>query len=200
MRTFICRKTFFMKLMWKSLVQPNIDYCSQLWMPFKSGEMEKIENLQKKFTKKIPEVKNLNYWERLKALKMLSQERRMERYRIIYTWKILEGKSPNCGIESKIHERLGRICEIPQIKNNCKKSIQTLRENSFQINGPKLFNCLPKQLRNKKGCSIDEFKTELDLFLENIPDEPKSDGYIPTACNQVTARPSNSIIDQKPKL
>ena len=83
-----------MKLMWKSLVQPNIDYCSQLWMPFKSGEMEKIKNLQKKFTKKIPEVKNLNYWERLKALKMLSQERRMERYRIIYTWKILEGKSP----------------------------------------------------------------------------------------------------------
>ena len=40
MRTFVCRKTYFMKEMWKSLVQPNIDYYSQLWMPFQSGEME----------------------------------------------------------------------------------------------------------------------------------------------------------------
>ena len=98
----------------------------------------------------------------------------MERYRIIYTWKILEQKAPNCGIESKIHERLGRLCDIPKIKPNSKKSVQTLRENSFQINGPKLFNCLPKNLRNKRRCSIDEFKAALDLFLENIPDEPQS--------------------------
>ena len=58
LRTFVCRNTFFMKLMWKSLVQPNIDYCSQLWMPFKSGEIEKIENFQKQFTKRIPRKKN----------------------------------------------------------------------------------------------------------------------------------------------
>ena len=44
-------------------------------MPYKSGEIEKIENLQKQFTKRIPEVQTLNYWERLKSLKMLSQER-----------------------------------------------------------------------------------------------------------------------------
>ena len=92
----------------------------------------KIENLQKQFTKKIPEVENLNYWERLKALKMLSQERRMERYRIIYTWKILEGKSPNCGITSKTHERLGRVCDIPQIMLNSRKAVQTLREIVFK--------------------------------------------------------------------
>ena len=169
-------------------------------MPCKSGEMEKIENLQKQFTKRIPEVKHLNYWDRLKKLKMLSQERRMERYRIIYTWKILERKSPNCGIVFKNHERLGRLCDIPNIKTNSRKAIQTLRENSFQIHGPKLFNSLPKQIRNTKGCSIDEFKTKLDLFLEKIPDEPKCDGYTPSACNQVTARPSNSIIDQSTKL
>ena len=95
LRTFVCRKTFFMKLLWKSLVQPNIDYCSQLLMPYKSGEIEKIENLQKQFTKRIPEVQTLNYWERLKSLKMLSQERRMERYRILYTWKILKRNLPN---------------------------------------------------------------------------------------------------------
>ena len=165
-------------------------------MPYKSIEMEKIENLQRQFTKRIPEVNKLHYWERLKTLKMLCQERRMERYRIIYTWKILEGKSPNCGVTSKTHERLGRTCEIPQLNKNSRQSVQTIRENSFQVNGPKLFNCLPKYIRNKRGCSIEEFKSELDIFLQKIPDEPKSEGNVPTASNQITGRPSNSIIEQ----
>ena len=122
LRTFICRNTYFMKTMWKTLVQPHIDYCSQLWMPVKTGDIEKIESLQKQFTKRIPEVRHLSYWDRLRKLKMLSQERRMERYRIIYTWKILEGKSPNCGILSKNNERLGRMCDIPQIKVKSRKA------------------------------------------------------------------------------
>ena len=92
--------------------------------------------------------------------------------------------------------QLGRMCDIPQNKFNSRKAIQTLRENSFQVNSPRLFNCLPKKIRNKKRCSIEEFKAELDLCLETIPDEPRSDGYIPKACSQVTTRPSNSIIDQ----
>ena len=72
--------------------------------------MEKIENLQKNFFNRIPKVKHLNYWEKLKFLKMNSQERRMERYRILYVWKILENKALNCGLESIEHERRGRIC------------------------------------------------------------------------------------------
>jgi len=31
---------------------------------------------------------------------MYCQERRMDRYRIIYIWKILEGIAPNVGIKS----------------------------------------------------------------------------------------------------
>ena len=73
MRTFQTRKTWFMKMMWKTLVQGHVDYCSQLYFPHKS-DMEKLENLQKIYTRKIPEVRDLNYWERLKHLKMNSQE------------------------------------------------------------------------------------------------------------------------------
>ena len=90
LRTFRNRKSWFLKLMWKSLVQPHVDYCSQLYFPHLSSQMQKIENLQQVFTKKFLEVKNLNYWERLKFLKLYSQERRMERYRIFYAKEILE--------------------------------------------------------------------------------------------------------------
>ena len=46
----------------------------------KVKETTKIENLQKSYTKKIPQSKNMNYWERLSSLKMTSQQRRYERY------------------------------------------------------------------------------------------------------------------------
>ena len=96
-RTFQCRETLFIKHLWKSLIQPHIDYCSQLYFPTKASDMERIETLFK--TSKIPALRNLSYWERLRQLKLYSQGRRMERYRILYVWKIQKGLAPNCGLE-----------------------------------------------------------------------------------------------------
>ena len=63
---------------------------------------------------------------------MYSQELRMERYLIIYIWKILKGYAPNCGIEETIdNQRLGRRIKIPSLLSTGRRSIQTLRENSF---------------------------------------------------------------------
>jgi ribonuclease P/MRP protein subunit RPP40 len=193
LRTFRNRKSWFLKLMWKALVQPHVDYCSQLYFPHLSTQMQKIENLQQVYTKKIPEVSQLNYWERLKSLRIYSQERRMERYRILYAWKILEGISPNCGLVCINSDRRGREIKIPAIKG--KGKIQTLREASFQVHGAKLFNSLPKSIRNLKKISVEEFKSKLDHYLESIPDEPHLNGYVPTTCDQLSGSPSNSILD-----
>ena len=35
LRTFSNRETHFLKMMWKTLVQGHVDYCSQLYMPSK---------------------------------------------------------------------------------------------------------------------------------------------------------------------
>ena len=127
-------------------------------------------------------------------LKMYSQERRMERYRVIYVWKILEGISPNCGIEESFSDRRGREVKVPFIRG--KSPVQAIREKSFQVHGAKLFNAIPKSIRNLRKISIEDFKFKLDKFLEGIPDEPKLPGYVPQGCNQISAVPSNSIIDQ----
>ena len=194
MRTFFSRKTHIMKFLWKTLVQGYIDYCSQLYFPTKAADMEKIENLQRIYTRNIPEVRNLNYWQRLAHLKIYSQERRMERYRAMYVWKILEGITPNCGLEETTSERRGREVKINIAKGSGK--IKSIREGSFKIHGARLFNSLPKHIRNLTKVSTDEFKESLDQYLQLLPDEPKLPGYIPSACNQVNANPSNSIIDQ----
>ena len=87
---------------------------------------------------------------------------------------------------------------IPVLKGP--KGVQSLREKSFQIHGAKLFNSLPKNLRNSRGNDIEEFKSKLDKYLESIPDEPKVGEYIPSACDQITLKPSNSLICQTQKM
>ena len=84
-----------MLTLWKSLVLPILDYCSQLWSPSNKGLIQQIESIQQSFTRKIA-IGNLtnNYWDRLSHLKLYSLQRRRERYAIIYVWKILEGHVP----------------------------------------------------------------------------------------------------------
>ena len=81
---------------------------------------------------------------------MLSIQRRFERYRIIYVWKILENFAPNCGIvliKDSEDTRLGRRLKVPLLKGSAK--INRLKEQALQIHGSKLFNCLPSIVRNQ---------------------------------------------------
>ena len=149
-----------------------------------------------RFFMRIPAIRELNYWEQLQHMKMLSLQRRLERYRIIYTWKTLEGLVPNCGVSGS-HEsgRNGRKCQVPSMNRKAKQSVQTLRKQTFQVHGSQLFNSLPASVRNTTKYSVDDFKTKLDKFLESIPDEPNVSGLTPGACT-LEARASNSLVDQ----
>ena len=88
-RTFNTRKRFPMMTLWKTLIVPKIDYCSQLWSPMLNiGEMQELESFQRTFTSKIAEIDHLDYWERLNCLNLYSIERRLERYQLILPGKL----------------------------------------------------------------------------------------------------------------
>ena len=193
LRTFYCRRTDFMKTIFKTLIVPHVDYCSQLWMPIKPGPILAVEKLQKDFLNRIPALRGLDYWSQLEHVKMLSLQRRLERYQILYVWKILEGLAPNCGISaSKAEGRKGRLCHVPKVNIKSSSATQTLKEQTFQVNGPQLFNCLPVYLRNTTKCQLDDFKMKLDKYLETIPDEPSVRGLTPLAALRMPGRPTPS--------
>ena len=181
-----------MLTLWKSLVMPILDYCSQLWSPTMKGEIQQIEEIQKNFTRKIHMRDRGDYWHRLASLRLYSLERRRERYRIIYVWKIMEGLVPNLNTNPIHHTtslRNGRMCVIPKSSNNVPSRIQSLREGSLSVHGARLFNALPVRLRNMKGLSLPKFKKELDDYLRTVPDEPQCCGY---TANRRAA--SNSVL------
>ena len=77
----------------------------------------------------------------------------------------------------KLHSRNGRSFEIKAPNNQINKSVQNIRDSSLSVQGAKLFNALPKSLRNLTDCTVLDFKKKLDSFLKDIPDEPVIGNY-----------------------
>ena len=53
LRTFLGRGRRVMLTLLKSLVQPKLDYCSQLWSPSDQGAINKLESVQKHLVDRI---------------------------------------------------------------------------------------------------------------------------------------------------
>ena len=193
MRTFSTRAPVPMVTLFRALVLPTMEYCCQLWSPTKQYLIRNIESVQRNFTAKIVGTEGLKYGERLKFLRMYLLERRRDRYAVIYVWKIVQGLVPNMLGSDRIRStnsnpRLGRYCLLPPLNNKAPKYVQTLRENSFSVRGPKLFNELEADLRNFDG-SLDAFKRRLDKYLATVDDKP----YDPTEPQMAD---TNSLKDQ----
>ena len=133
--------------------------------------LNKIERVQRSFTKFITGMRPLSYDDWLKSLHLYSVQRRFERYTIIYIWKILESMVPNLSQPITYHfsDRRGRLCYSDHVSSG---RIGTLSYNSFCWRAIRLFNCLPRHVRNMTSCSTVIFKKKLDQFLCNLDDKP----------------------------
>ena len=90
-------------------------------------------------------------------------------------------------IKTRKHTRHGTQCVIQYPTN--RNPVQSLQENAITVFGPRLYNSLPRYLRDIESVKTEKFKFELYKFLDTIPDQPKMPNY-------VTASGSNSILDQ----
>ena len=73
-RAFSTRnETFIMKL-FVMYVRPILEYVSVIWNPIYAGQIKDIEDVQRRFTKKLPGLNDLSYEDRLENLKMSTLE------------------------------------------------------------------------------------------------------------------------------
>ena len=162
--------------LFKSLVRPKLEYCSPLWSPCKVSHIQMLEGVQRSFTRRIEECQGMDYWERLKHLRILSLQRRRERYMVIHVWKVYAGLVPNStNIVFYQHPRHGPKANLPPIFHQAQKSVQTLREESFGVRAVQIFNRMPSSVR--QATSLDNLKVELGKFLATVPDCPPTLGY-----------------------
>jgi hypothetical protein len=51
---------YFLRL-FQALVRPHLEYAEVIWSPSKVGDIDVLENVQRRGTKQIPSLKNLEY-------------------------------------------------------------------------------------------------------------------------------------------
>ena len=104
LRSFKSRKTSVLLPLLKSLIRSKLEYACPIWSPTDSTSINKLEEVQRKFTSKFQRfreydeelgmwITNTSYPQRLRILKLYSLQRRRERYSIIYMHKIKSGSN-----------------------------------------------------------------------------------------------------------
>ena len=193
-RTFRTRSKKVMMTVWRSLIQPKLDYCSQLWSPSDATTINMLEDIQRNFSSRVSGMKDKDYWERLKELRLYSQERRRERYAIIFIWKCAVGLVDGYKMVFTNNARRGRLCEVRPVNRNAPTQVRRVAESSLAVKGARCFNLLPRAVRDVPlplSRSVVPFKTKLDTFLSTVPDQPT------VQCRRRPAS-SNSLLDQIP--
>ena len=134
-------------------------------------------------TRRISGIKNMNYWERLKELRLSSLQRRKERCMIIHVWKILHGICPN-DITMVFQERprIGNRVVLPPLTTKATAIAKTFLDKSFAVKAGKLWDRLPRDVNTQN--KLVSFKAKLGSFIDSFPDTPPTSGY--TALNSIS--------------
>ena len=190
LRSFRRRSKKVRMTIWTTMVQSKLDYCSVLWSPSDQNSISRLESVARHFTAQVSGMSELDYWDRLTALQLYSQERRRERYAVIFAWKLAQQLVLGYSLEFVQNERRGRLAVVHPVPNHVPASVRKAREGSLQVKGAKLFNSIPKELRDMSGTAL-QFKAGLDKWLSFIPDQP-------TCSGRQRGAQTNSLLDQVP--
>jgi len=165
-RNFHYKSRDIMLPLYTSLVRPQMEYAVQFWSPHLRGDINKMERVQHRATKLIPELRNKTYPQRLSKLQLISLERRRVRGQLIETFKYLNGftrASPE-GLFDRDYN--------PRNRNNGQKlQLKPFRtsvaENFFPMKMPTIWNRLPYDVVNSNN--VNTFKNRLDKHWETNP-------------------------------
>ena len=106
------------------------------------SSINKLELVQKHLVDKIRDQRltALNCWEKLQELRLYSQERRRDRYQVIFLWKISQGLVYGYDVNFTSQGRRGRsIIPNPVIRSS-PAVVRNAREQSIGVRGAQLFN------------------------------------------------------------
>ena len=144
------------------MVRSHLDYCSSVWSPYIKKDIEALEKVQKRATKILPQLKHVNYSDRLKACKLPSLHYRRIRGDMIETYKIMTGK-----YDIDIAPSLVGVCA--SVTRGHSFSLQKIGQNMIYVSffSNRIVNIwlLPSYVVSV--VTVNCFKTRLDRFWLN---------------------------------
>ena len=90
-RVFSTRNKSFLIKLFKAYIRPMLDYASTIWNPSNVGLARDIESVQRRYTKRLPQLRSLPYEARLEHLQLSTLEAHRKRADVIMAFKSLHG-------------------------------------------------------------------------------------------------------------
>ena len=164
-RSFKFLDAEMLKQLYKGLIRPHLEYANVVWSPQYAKDATLLENVQRRATKMVPEIKNLEYEDRLKALRLPSLLYRRRRGDLIEVYKykqeIYNVKSEGLLPPSKYDRTRGHTYKLE--KQSCRLD---LRKKFFSLRVHTVWNQLPKEVA--EAPSLNSFKSRLDKYLWDL--------------------------------
>ena len=164
LRSTISRSREFMLAILKSHIRPLLEFASPVWCTGYMEDMRMLEAVQRRWTREIEGLKDLQYSERLTQLNLFSVRGRLLRADLILYWKIFSGLSsitpemlfsPNCRPGNRGH----------RFKIYRPFAITEARRRFFSVRTIDAWNSLPDNV--VAAPSLTAFKTGLKGALGN---------------------------------
>lgn len=140
-----------------TMIRPVLEYAAVVWSPHNKKNIRKLERVQRAATKMAPELKDLNYEERLKEMALITLESRRERGDLINVYKMVQGMD-KCGRD--LLKRDTRATRGHGKKLKKERCIRDKKKYSFPHRTVDLWNGLDEDIVNAE--SVHCFKARLD--------------------------------------
>ena len=75
--------------MFTTYIRPLVENNTVIWSPHLLGDIDKIEGVQRRFTRQLPSQRNVSYRRRLQMIQLKSLEERRIVFDLIYLYKII---------------------------------------------------------------------------------------------------------------
>ena len=155
-RTFMSRSPNFLAQMYKQFVRPHIEYCIEIWNPKYACDIDKLERVQNKMTRLIPNGRNMSHEARNQVMRLTSHHKRRLRGDLINIYKNYDNQElfkPRNSDRTRGHPK---TLEIPRCQT-------LIRKHSFCSRSIEDWNNLPYHVVMSEN--LNAFKRNIDLVL-----------------------------------
>ena len=161
-RTFDFIDKQILSYAFKGLIRPHLEYGNSVWSPLYKKDAILVENVQRRATKLVPELVNLSYEERLKALGLPSLMYRRLRGDLIEVYKLTHGFY-SVNVEKYIAFSTEQRTRGHKFKLKKQSARLDVRKNFFGLRVVDAWNSLPELVADAP--SLNTFKGRLDKHL-----------------------------------
>lgn len=158
-RAFHYRDRKVFQQLYVQYVRPHLEFSAQAWSPWQQGDIDVLENVQKRAVAMISGLKSQDYKERLLELDMTTLEERRHQSDMVLVYKILTGKDrvePDTWFSMAADGPRGTRVAADPLNVKIKHGRLEVRKHFFSVRVTEQWNRIPSRLKEMQ--TVNGFK------------------------------------------